>query len=197
MQFGLFIACQLDVMLTYPKSPTTTQVVSGFDTLTAEPPAPSVERYPAVGVVVLRPAEPLHYYSLFSHTVQYDTVLTMYDGQRYGEWGAGNRVRTGRARGRRPECVGQVRIRGASLLPFAFSRTHPPSERYHGKRSTFTPVELESKYTQFVNVHSRPVWPRVDMAPLARVLNVMEGTGEALGDTPEGRARMCGTVRWL
>ena len=29
-------------------------------------------------------------------------------------------------------------------------------------------MEVECKYTQFVNVHSRPVYPRVDMAPLAK-----------------------------
>eukprot|EP00198_Chlamydomonas_reinhardtii_P002645 XP_001691981.1 predicted protein [Chlamydomonas reinhardtii] len=92
------------------------EVVSGFDVLTGEP--PSVERHTSVGLAVLRAPEPsLHYYALFSHTVGYDTVLTMYDGQRY---------------------------------------------------------ELESKYTQFVTTASRPVWPRIDMAPLARVLNRMD-----------------------
>ncbi|EFJ41453.1 hypothetical protein VOLCADRAFT_107660 [Volvox carteri f. nagariensis] len=97
------------------------EVVSGFDVLTGEP--PSVERYGSVGLVVLRVPEPtLHYYSLFSHTVGYDTVLTVYDNQRY---------------------------------------------------------ELECKYTQFVSCYSRPVWPRVDLGPLARLLNMLEG--EALG----------------
>ncbi|GIL55153.1 hypothetical protein Vafri_10748 [Volvox africanus] len=97
------------------------EVVSGFDVLTGD--LPTVERHSAVGLVVLRPPEPtLHYYSLFSHTIGYDTVLTMYDNQCY---------------------------------------------------------ELESKYTQFVSCRSRPVWPRVDMGPLARLLNRMEG--DALG----------------
>ena len=41
------------------------------------------------------------------------------------------------------------------------------------------PTELESKYTQFVVVHSRPVWPRLDFGPLARVLNALEVEGEA------------------
>ncbi|KAG2451189.1 hypothetical protein HYH02_003796 [Chlamydomonas schloesseri] len=92
------------------------EVVSGFDVLTGEP--PSVERHKSVGLAVLRAPEPsLHYYALFSHTVGYDTVLTMYDNHRY---------------------------------------------------------EVESKYTQFVTTHSRPVWPRIDMAPLARVLNRMD-----------------------
>lgn len=35
--------------------------------------------------------------------------------------------------------------------------------------------ELECKYTQFVHLTSRPVWPRLDMAPLAAVLNQLEG----------------------
>jgi hypothetical protein len=35
--------------------------------------------------------------------------------------------------------------------------------------------ELECKYTQFVEVWSRPVWPRLDMSALAGVLNQMEG----------------------
>jgi hypothetical protein len=34
--------------------------------------------------------------------------------------------------------------------------------------------ELECKYTQFVTLTSRPVWPRLDMAPLAAVLNQLE-----------------------
>ncbi len=34
--------------------------------------------------------------------------------------------------------------------------------------------ELESKYTQFVNVHSRPVWPRLDFGTLATVLNQID-----------------------
>jgi hypothetical protein len=34
--------------------------------------------------------------------------------------------------------------------------------------------EVESKYTQFISLTSRPVWPRLDMAPLAAVLNQLE-----------------------
>lgn len=34
--------------------------------------------------------------------------------------------------------------------------------------------EVECKYTQFVEFTSRPVWPRLDMTPLAAVLNTME-----------------------
>ena len=31
--------------------------------------------------------------------------------------------------------------------------------------------ELEAKYTQYVQFHSRPVWPRLDFGPLAKVCN--------------------------
>jgi len=34
--------------------------------------------------------------------------------------------------------------------------------------------EVEEKYTQFVDLNSRPVWPRLDMHPLAALLNKLE-----------------------
>jgi len=34
--------------------------------------------------------------------------------------------------------------------------------------------EVEAKYTQFITLTSRPVWPRLDMTPLAAVLNQLE-----------------------
>lgn len=34
--------------------------------------------------------------------------------------------------------------------------------------------EVEEKYTQFINLTSRPVWPRLDMRPLAALLNKFE-----------------------
>jgi len=34
--------------------------------------------------------------------------------------------------------------------------------------------ELECKYTQYIQLHSRPVWPRLDLAPLVQVLNAIE-----------------------
>ena len=37
---------------------------------------------------------------------------------------------------------------------------------YSGNR-----YEVECKYTQYVNLHSRPVWPRINMRPLAEVRN--------------------------
>ncbi|KAL6759905.1 TLD-domain-containing protein [Haematococcus lacustris] len=71
-----------------------------------------------VGLAVLHCAEPMHYYSLFSHTHGADVVLMMFDGNRY---------------------------------------------------------EVECKYTQYVHVHTRPVWPRLDLSALALVLNQLEG----------------------
>eukprot|EP00882_Tetradesmus_deserticola_P003737 GHRQ01003952.1.p1 GENE.GHRQ01003952.1~~GHRQ01003952.1.p1 ORF type:complete len:434 (+),score=147.57 GHRQ01003952.1:516-1817(+) len=92
-----------------------TRVVSGFDLLAG--PDCMVENPAGLGLAVLSAPEPLHYYSLFSHTVGYDVVLMMYDDNRY---------------------------------------------------------EVEAKYTQFVQLVSRPTWPRLDMAPLAAVLNKFE-----------------------
>ncbi|GAX76085.1 hypothetical protein CEUSTIGMA_g3528.t1 [Chlamydomonas eustigma] len=92
------------------------QVVAGFDQLHG--PGCRVSIYKNVGLAVLSCHEPLHYYSLFSHTAGCDYVLTMYDRNRY---------------------------------------------------------ELECKYTQFVQVHSRPVMPRLELTALATVLNNIEG----------------------
>ncbi|WIA22309.1 hypothetical protein OEZ85_004625 [Tetradesmus obliquus] len=92
-----------------------TRVVSGFDLLAGAD--CMVETPPGLGLAVLSAPEPLHYYSLFSHTIGYDVVLMMYDDNRY---------------------------------------------------------EVEEKYTQFVQLVSRPTWPRLDLAPLAAVLNKFE-----------------------
>ncbi|KAF6262460.1 TLD-domain-containing protein [Scenedesmus sp. NREL 46B-D3] len=92
-----------------------TRVVSGFDLLAGAD--CMVETPPGLGLAVLSAPEPLHYYSLFSHTIGHDVVLMMYDDNRY---------------------------------------------------------EVEAKYTQFVQLVSRPTWPRLDMAPLAAVLNKFE-----------------------
>jgi hypothetical protein len=50
-------------------------------------------------------------------------------------------------------------------------------------------VELESKYTQFVNLVSRDVPPRLDLAPLATRLNRLERQA--------GRPRTAEEVRWV
>lgn len=44
--------------------------------------------------------------------------------------------------------------------------------------------EVECKYTQFVNILSRPTWPRLDLGPLAAVLNKFEAK---FGSTASGR----------
>jgi hypothetical protein len=97
------------------------QVVSGFDSVQQE----DVETLPALGLAIVQAEEPLHYYSLFSHTIGCDYVLSIYDGNRY---------------------------------------------------------ELEAKYTQFVVLPSRPVYPRLDFGPLASTLNLMESNA-ASGST--------------
>jgi hypothetical protein len=43
----------------------------------------------------------------------------------------------------------------------------------HAGCSTSHRYEVECKYTQYIHYHSRPVWPRLDMASLAAVLNSM------------------------
>ena len=54
-------------------------VVSGFDTIQPE----DVETFPSLGLAVVQAEEPLHYYSLFSHTIGSDYVLALYDRNRY------------------------------------------------------------------------------------------------------------------
>lgn len=92
-----------------------TAVVSGFDLLSGAD--CMVETFPSISLAVVSAPEPLHYYSLFSHTIGCDHVLTVYDDHRY---------------------------------------------------------ELECKYTQTVVLASRAVAPRLDMAPLAALLNQLE-----------------------
>lgn len=43
----------------------------------------SVHRHDNLGMVVLRPARPLNYYSLFSFAIGADTVVTVLPGNRY------------------------------------------------------------------------------------------------------------------
>ncbi|KAL4433981.1 hypothetical protein ABPG75_000422 [Micractinium tetrahymenae] len=96
-------------------------VLEGWALLEGGRPA-AVQAHPQLGLAVLRPPRPLHYYSLFSHALGADTVLTVLPGQRY---------------------------------------------------------EVESRYTQFVNLWSRPVQARLDMAPLAAALNRLDTGREA------------------
>jgi hypothetical protein len=82
-------------------------VLNGFHSLEG-----CVKVCDASGLAVVKPAAPLHYYSIFSRTIGQDVVLTMYPGNKY---------------------------------------------------------EVESKYIQYVQFHSRGVWPRLDYAPLVKV----------------------------
>ncbi|KAF8057677.1 PAP17 [Scenedesmus sp. PABB004] len=120
-----------------------TRVVSGFDLLAGAD--CMVEAPPGLGLAVLSAPEPLHYVSLFSHTVGQDVVLMMYDDNRY---------------------------------------------------------EVECKYTQFVVLASRPTWPRLDMAPLAAVLNRFEcayaaGGPDAAADAAAAAAGGESEMQWV
>uniref|UniRef100_A0A061R1C2 Uncharacterized protein n=2 Tax=Tetraselmis sp. GSL018 TaxID=582737 RepID=A0A061R1C2_9CHLO len=50
--------------------------------------------------------------------------------------------------------------------------------------------ELEAKYTQFVDLHSRPVWPRLDFQPLAKAMNRLEQLHGGSGDMEWAADRM-------
>eukprot|EP01023_Acetabularia_acetabulum_P051727 TRINITY_DN5727_c1_g1_i1.p1 TRINITY_DN5727_c1_g1~~TRINITY_DN5727_c1_g1_i1.p1 ORF type:complete len:423 (+),score=73.92 TRINITY_DN5727_c1_g1_i1:42-1310(+) len=76
-----------------------------------------VDKFEEISLAIVYAPKQYHYYALFSFTVGYDYVLTVYPGNKY---------------------------------------------------------ELESKYTQFVNLHSRPTLPRLNLVPLAKKLNSLE-----------------------
>lgn len=57
-------------------------MLNGWAALEGGRPA-SVRVHPGMGLAVLRPPRPLHYYALFSHALGADTVLTVLPGQRY------------------------------------------------------------------------------------------------------------------
>ena len=50
----------------------------------AKSPYGGPRRWDALGLVMLRPPRPLHYYALFGQTAGYDVVATIYPGRRYG-----------------------------------------------------------------------------------------------------------------
>jgi hypothetical protein len=79
-----------------------------------------IEHHPAEGLIIVNTPRPVHYYSLFSFTKGFDTVLTLYSENRY---------------------------------------------------------ELEYKYVTWVDIISRPVFPRIDLKPLLSVLNNREESG--------------------
>lgn len=58
--------------------------------------------------------------------------------------------------------------------------------------------EVECKYTQFINLASRPTWPRLDLAPLAAVLNKFEakfGAATAAGAAGQSDIDAAGDTR--
>jgi len=113
--------------------------------------------YEDVGLAVVRAPAAVHYYSLFSHSLGCDSVVS-------STWAglSGFRVLrgwfTGDAswRSRPPSCP----------HPAHPSLAAAQLALYEGQR-----YELEGKYTQFVAVHSRPVHGRLEMGPLAAGFN--------------------------
>ncbi len=153
------------------------QVVSGFDQLAGAD--CMVEAFPALGLAVLSAPEPLHYYSLFSHTIGADVVV------RWWGLGAGACLRGGRCRLRGAVfAVGcwdlrVTRMRGRVLSPNANRRPRATANRQPPQLTMYDDnrYEVECKYTQTVALTSRPVTARLDMAPLAAALNAMEEPG--------------------
>ncbi|MCS7005668.1 MAG: hypothetical protein NZM38_10140 [Cytophagales bacterium] len=80
----------------------------------------NIQKYPNIGLVVIRTPQPLHYYALFSATKGYDAVLSIYNHRQY---------------------------------------------------------ELEYKYVTWIDLVSRPTFPRANLAPLAQTLNQEEDSG--------------------
>ena len=104
----------------------------------------SLRKYHDVGLAVVQTPRPILYYSLFSHTLGSDVVLSIIH-QNSSSSSSSSTMASGGSGG------GAV---------FAF--------------------EVEEKYTQFVNVYSRPVVARLDMTPLAHFLNEVD-SGRAAG----------------
>jgi hypothetical protein len=51
--------------------------------LQMQPPLTNLQRYPEIGLVVIRTPNPVPYYALFGPTAGFDIVLSLYDGNRY------------------------------------------------------------------------------------------------------------------
>lgn len=94
-----------------------------------------VEKYPEIGVAIVRCPRPVHYYALFSHTLGCDVVVSYRD------------CKTDRESG---------------------------DDSNSGVDGHGWGYEVEEKYTQFVNLWSRPVTARLDMTPLATFLNKVD-----------------------
>lgn len=133
--------------------------MDGWRALAGAPGA--VSRHDDVGLAVLRPPSPLHYYSLFSHAIGADTVLTQLPKQRYElesrwAWEGGRR--------RSWQCAASRAYTGRPGPHALCSLVHPATPPH-------PPARLSCRYTQFVMLHSRPVQARLDLGPLARALN--------------------------
>ncbi len=56
-------------------------VLLGYRTLYS--PATKLTRHPKIGLIIVETPEPVHYYALFSRTVGFDIVLSIYDDNRF------------------------------------------------------------------------------------------------------------------
>lgn len=102
-----------------------------------------VKKYPEIGLAIVRCPRPVHYYALFSHTLDCDVVVSFQhrDCDEDKDTPSDKRADSGSGSG----------------------------VNFSGWR-----YEVEEKYTQFVNVWSRPVTARLDMTPLASFLNEID-----------------------
>ena len=79
-----------------------------------------IQKIPEIGLAIVETGEPVHYYSITGKTIGMDTVLSIFDNNRY---------------------------------------------------------ELEYKYTTWIDMASRPTWPRLKLTGLIDKLNEMEKSG--------------------
>lgn len=84
--------------------------------------------------------------------------------------------------------AGNCSVETVKKIGLAVVQAHEPAHYYsvwshtHGMDVVLSMYdgnryEVECKYTQFIEFWSRGVWPRLDMAPLAEVLNMLEAPG--------------------
>jgi hypothetical protein len=161
--------------------------VSGFDQLAGADCL--VERHSRLGLAVVSAPEPLHYVSLFSHAAGLDAVVRgapVFD----------------------TPVLWFVVVRFCWHLPsllLSHGTQHttnnrpappPPNKNQPTQQASVYDdgrYEVESKYTQTVAVWSRAVTPRLDLGPLAALLNRLEA-----GRLPEvGDALVCSAVLWV
>ena len=94
---------------------------------------------------------PLHYYALFSATCGYDVVLSSYPAL------------------------------SPSSSPSTSAPSPPPSPALQGEIvAPLCSLEIEQKYTQFINLESRETMPRIEMRELVTMLNMLESHARRL-----------------